>query len=1807
MTSESSFSPGFPRLTVFVSSPGDVAEERHIAKRTIDRLASEFAPIAKLNSVFWEHEPLLATETFQSQIVRPSETDIVICILWSRLGTRLPEHFTRADGTRYNSGTEFEFEDAIEGRRQRGMPDLLVYRKTAEPVVSLKDVQSARQALEQRELLDAFVQKCFHGSDGTLVAAFHPFENAADFESRLEDHLRKLVEHRLQKLGVTFDNPADVARPTWTAGSPFRGLEVFEFEHQAIFFGRTRAIGEVLDRLKRQAGEGRAFLLVLGTSGCGKSSLIRAGVLPLLVQPGLVEGVGLWRRAVMRPGQRTGDLFDTLVAALVRDEALPELTADGTSAADLAKMLRANPDASPHLVKGALSQAASQLSKADTARVQPEARLVLVLDQLEELFTTDDVPLEQQMAFFRAVRSLAESGRTWVIATLRSDFYQRCAEIPDLVELKAGLGQYDLQPPEPLEIAQLIRRPAFAAGLRFEEELQTGERLDDLLRDAAAANRDSLPLLEFTLEELHRRCAGNLLTLAAYREMGGIEGALAQRADEVFAALPESARAALPHAFRQLVTIGGDDDATPARKQAHLTAFDEGGASRTSPARQLVDAFIAARLLTAKQTDNGQAVVEVTHEALLSRWRPLVEWLQQDRELLRIRSRIGVAVERWDREGRPADFLLAPGKPLEEGLMLRHAGFPLSDAENAFIESSQQASRRRDRRKRAAIGAISVVSILAIIGGVLANVMRSRAVESKTQAIAAADDARKSAQIADEQRRVAQDAQKATATALEREAEQRKIAEQSQQATAAALKQETVARQQTEHELRRAESYSLASQSQALFKTAPQRSLLLAVEAAEVTRRAGELETPAARQALYDALSLCGGESLSIPQVDIPAPLDVPDAPMPPMADAPAPPAPGADAGPPQAPPPPAPAAPPAPPAPGAPIPPEQTVPIEDGPKITVTPIATVMALSSDGRWLAATCGERVVDNPTDDRRLEDFAVLVWDLTNDDPGSTLRVLTGINATPQSLCFSPDDTTLLAAAHVKVYGWKVDDAAALEPSLTLDLPPLEGGAGEQPDFSTVAVNVAFSHDGKLLVAGWNNGAIGFWDWQTEGMKEPAAVRRVPENPDGQRLLIEFSPDDSWVAIASARKPGYSEFEKGIGKAISNVLSTVIPLMGVPEAATGWMEIDCFKLTDRRPATDAVKIPLPNQDLKSLAFSTKGDRLAAADSLQDVRLWSFGDDGPHGDPIMIEHYNDALGASGVEALYFLPGDQWLVTGGSTDTRIWDVAALKAGETNRLATVILPGGDLFHANLDQFWLLSASSNQNSLILDDLIHQLAERSPDISRDSEMQQLSIVSGTMAGRDVMRIDARNPTEEQLQPGVVALPGFESNVKTLAVSRNGNTIAASDASGALRFWDVKLSYPSALPYSGLENWSTDQMCIAISADATQALIGKIKSNTTSMPIERQFLDGDPKPGEPLAIALPDDFAGDNCVWSNDGRWLMGSGRQRILCWDLQANRVPNEPSTFAFSEEQGRQVKAIVSPDSRWVAAHYTDKYVIPEGESEPMSLWDLKGGSFKKGRVSLDKHPGAVRMAAFSSDSRWIVSACSDQQVRLFDLHGKSQTGPVHVVKLDAPATAVAFAADAQRFAASDTNGNVRIWRIDAEGKPPHAIGALEPQRGAIGDLQWSPDGRWLLSDAEDAGMRLWDLSDAEKPQFVTLPLAKDRDVVITAFSPDSRWLVTAGGTATPVVLWDLKSDRVTTSGIRLFRRWMPWTEAVSARFSPDSKYLLTGGMLTGVSIWPLDVEELLGLAETTAGRQLTNDERQQYRIQDPPDPMEPK
>ena len=327
-------------LRVFLSSPGDVAAERALAEIVLRRLAREFFDFATLEVILWEHEPLFAHTGFQQQIQRASECDLVVSILWSRLGTRLPLDFAPTPGQPPPTGTEFELNDALQGFQNSGRPKLLIYRKVPAPQIVLGS-RDFPDRVRQYQMLAEFCAKAFKDEQGAFIKAYHSFADAHDFERRLAEHVRRWLDREVQA-------PDGLeAKPRWRGRSPFRGLETFEAEHQEIFFGRSEAVGELVRRIRSTeemtAVEGKCrLLLIRGMSGTGKTSLIKAGLLPLLAHRP-IEGVGKWFSVSLRPSESApsnaeGGPLGTL-ASLLTDQ-FPPIARLGTTAVKLGAALQ---------------------------------------------------------------------------------------------------------------------------------------------------------------------------------------------------------------------------------------------------------------------------------------------------------------------------------------------------------------------------------------------------------------------------------------------------------------------------------------------------------------------------------------------------------------------------------------------------------------------------------------------------------------------------------------------------------------------------------------------------------------------------------------------------------------------------------------------------------------------------------------------------------------------------------------------------------------------------------------------------------------------------------------------------------------------------------------------------------------------------------------------------------------------------------------------------------------------------------------------------------------------------------------------------------------------------------------------------------------------------------------------------------------------------------------------------------------------------------------------------------------------------
>src|SRR5271157_5229095 len=770
-------------IRVFVSSPGDVRTERTIADRLIRMTAEELgipvsvqysnllhdaqlpqSPNSSIESdnselilcpYFWEYQRFSPELGYQDQMPNTAEFDLVICILCSRLGTKLHPLFRMPDGSEPQSGTDFEIAWAAAQREKTpGIPALHVYRNRSQPNPPFESPEKLEEFLRQWKSLNTFFESWLKDSEGQYIGAFNNYSNLEEFERLFREHFRDFLstqvssERQLQLIS----RRSQTRR--WKE-NPFRGLQIFDFEHAPIFHGRTKAIGEVLEALEAQVRAQRPFVLVVGASGSGKSSLVRAGVLPLLTQPGTIEGIGLWRRAVTRPGAggADGDCFDALAAALLEPAALPALGDRESLSAirNLANELREHCDSVALRVRDALDHAAREWKiqhshyleererrmresgrsgDADLDRLQrerlelPKARLALVVDQLEELFTTGFSP-EVRQNYISAIAGLVRSGRVFVLVTLRSDFYPRYQEFPDLIELAKPSGKIDLRPPTAYEIGNMIRLPAEAAGLHFEQEPKTGQCLDQALRDAASATPESLPLLEHVLSLLYdEQCARDdgLLRWSDYRELGELKGALAKHAEGVFSTLQPHEQKAFPLVMRHLDTLGQGEEEVPNRRTVPYSVFVTSKGTDHDPkagAKGFVDLFIEKRLLVADTGPQGEVTVSVAHEALLREWQRVKEWLTENREFLRMRDRLDSSLKLWLSRGKQKDELLGPGLPLAEGdKLVKDFGPSLNREQTDYVYASiAERKRRKQTQERVRYAVMAAIAILAIVAG----------------------------------------------------------------------------------------------------------------------------------------------------------------------------------------------------------------------------------------------------------------------------------------------------------------------------------------------------------------------------------------------------------------------------------------------------------------------------------------------------------------------------------------------------------------------------------------------------------------------------------------------------------------------------------------------------------------------------------------------------------------------------------------------------------------------------------------------------------------------------------------------------------------------------------------------------------------------------------------------------------------------------------------------------------------------------------------------------------------------------------
>ena len=592
------------RVRIFVSSPSDLEHERALVKDIVEQLGQEYLPYFKLHAVLWEEEALTAAQSFQAGLLRPSECEIVLVMLWTRLGTPLAD-----DPYGGMTGTEWEFVDAV-ATSDAGGPEVLVYQKTAPRMVDITNAEATQVAVEDRQRLEHFFRTHFYNPDGSFRRAFRQFDSDRVLRELVETQLRKLLNRR-----ISAERGAIAGMSDWRE-SPFRADAPYALRDEPVFVGRETETRELVARLDAVKGPGRGLILVSGPSGAGKSSLIRAGVLPRLVRPFLFAGIAGCRWCLLECAGH--DPLESLSQALMAQGLLgPALEAFGLDAPGLTRLFAGNPEVAAGQVCAALegtAQDPGRRSQGQDGRMQ----LAIVLDPLDALLAPPALDDPRTQTFAAALSALAARDGVWAIATLRSDRLRELPRLPALAALLDEQTWYRLDPPPAARIRQVMEIPARVAGIEYEDGEGSGRGLVDLLESEASALVHWPALLESTLAALYARALAApggpsvdgeaaadsgegrtphrlVLALTHYRELGGLRGSVLSRAESLWNGLDADARSALPRLCRALIALEGGPASEPAPRRGDMRTL-----MRDPDCTRLIQSLIEARLAVAE-------------------------------------------------------------------------------------------------------------------------------------------------------------------------------------------------------------------------------------------------------------------------------------------------------------------------------------------------------------------------------------------------------------------------------------------------------------------------------------------------------------------------------------------------------------------------------------------------------------------------------------------------------------------------------------------------------------------------------------------------------------------------------------------------------------------------------------------------------------------------------------------------------------------------------------------------------------------------------------------------------------------------------------------------------------------------------------------------------------------------------------------------------------------------------------------------------------------------------------------------------
>jgi WD40 repeat protein len=646
--------------------------------------------------------------------------DVYVGILGTRYGSPVRDRH----GMSY---TELEFDTAAEAGLDR--------------LVFLLDTDAEQLGIPASALIDREFgarQDAFRRRVQDSGLSTQCFASPAALGQLVERSLRDLADTRRRREQVSAEDvladgdgrtPGAARRVArWARGCPYRGLLPFGEADADVFYGRERLAAELAVKLAARVSRG-GMVVVTGASGSGKSSLLRAGLLPILARGQQVPGSDRWPRIVMTP---TKDPLTELAARLA--------AVGGPDALAVRDGLMRHPDQVHLAIRSAVLAATRRDEQPPSGDSGP--RLVLIVDQFEQVFTLNPDPGGEatRQAFITALRSAATNpvgpGQVppaLVVTAVRGDFWDQCAAVPELVSALQD-GQFVVGPMTESELRVAITGPAEAAGLRIDPALT-----DTILGDLRAAGEDRsagvLPLLSQAMALTWEQREGDRLTSHGYAQAGGVSRAVQTAADRAYGALPAGQQTIAQEMLRSM-TVARRDGGLARRPVTRQDLYAGLPGAARADIDAVLDAFAAERL-TVLDGDKAQ----LSHDVLLRAWPRLRGWLEEDQANWILHGQLADAADAWHDSHDDQSFLYRGAQltALQQAVTRWSADparYPvLTGTQRNFLQASGRAAARGRLRRRTSLAVLAVLTVLAMVASGIAFYQRAEAVQQRDQAI----------------------------------------------------------------------------------------------------------------------------------------------------------------------------------------------------------------------------------------------------------------------------------------------------------------------------------------------------------------------------------------------------------------------------------------------------------------------------------------------------------------------------------------------------------------------------------------------------------------------------------------------------------------------------------------------------------------------------------------------------------------------------------------------------------------------------------------------------------------------------------------------------------------------------------------------------------------------------------------------------------------------------------------------------------------------------------------------------------------